>query len=153
VTEPHAGTHRAVIDQIAYERGLSPNTRAAYARDLSAFADFIDECGGTDRPQDLTRERSPPFLKTSVRAACLPQRGEARRGYAVFFAFLCSEGVVSEDVTAVMDAPRKGRGCRAAVRRTGARTADFNRRRRCARRARTAARLNCCMRAVCAFQK
>ncbi len=98
------------IDHIAYERGLSPNTRAAYARDLSAFADFIDECGGTDRPQDLTRERIAAFLEDQrsrrMSPATLARRAVAMR---VFFAFLCSEGVVSEDVTAVMDAPRKGR--------------------------------------------
>ena len=37
---------RAFLGFLAYERGLSPRTRAAYANDLAAFAAFLRPGGG-----------------------------------------------------------------------------------------------------------
>jgi integrase/recombinase XerD len=98
------------IDHVAYERGLSANTRVAYARDLQAFADFLGARGVAAGFGAVTREQIAAFLDEQRRlrmsAATLARRTVAIR---VFFAFLRAEGLIAENVTEVMDSPRKGR--------------------------------------------
>lgn len=98
------------LDHIAYERGLSENTRAAYGSDLLYFVDFLEKrCAVRAFPQ-VTREQIAAFLEDQRRQG-MRAATRARRLIAVkvLFAFLCAEGVVPANVTAVMDAPSKGR--------------------------------------------
>lgn len=98
------------LDHIAYERGLSAHTRAAYESDLLAFARFLAEPGGEADFARVTRQQVAAFLGHQ-RAAGLSAATVARRMVAirVFFAFLCAEGLVPQNVTEVMASPRKGR--------------------------------------------
>jgi integrase/recombinase XerD len=98
------------LDHIAYERGLAANTRAAYETDLLLFAAFLEgRCGVTQFAQ-VTRDHIAAFLDDQ-RLQSMKATTRARRLVAikVLFAYLSAEGSVPVDVTAVMDAPGKGR--------------------------------------------
>lgn len=98
------------LDHIAYERGLSANTRVAYETDLSGFVEFLEARCGAVSFAGVTREQVAAFLdeqrRIGMRAAT-----RARRLIAIksLFAFLHAEGLIPADVTEVMDAPAKGR--------------------------------------------
>ena len=98
------------LDHIAYERGLSANTRAAYEADLLIFAAFLESRCGITRFAHVTRDHIASFLEGQRRQG-MRATTRARRLIAirVLFAFLCAEGRVPADVTTVMDAPAKGR--------------------------------------------
>jgi len=98
------------LDHIAYERGLSGNTRAAYEDDLARFADFLERRCGVRTFRQVTRENVASFLDDQRRQG-LSAATRARRLVAVkvLFAFLCAEGHVPADITRVMASPAKGR--------------------------------------------
>lgn len=97
------------LDHIACERGLSSNTRAAYENDLSAFREYLQtRCGVSDFSL-TTRDHVAGFLSEQRRmrmaASTVVRRLVAIR---MFFAFLCAEGYMANNVTEVMASPRKG---------------------------------------------
>lgn len=101
---------RAFLGFLAYERGLSPRTRAAYANDVAAFAAFLAPGGGEPdwravRSRDVVR-----FLGEGRRAG-LAETTRARRLVALkgFFAFLRSEGRIAADPAASVAQPRRSR--------------------------------------------
>ncbi|HRR32596.1 MAG TPA: site-specific tyrosine recombinase XerD [Kiritimatiellia bacterium] len=98
------------LDHIAYERGLSENTRSAYAADLAAFVTFLEESGAATTFADVTRQHIAVFLekqrKLGFRATTRARRLIAIK---VLLTFLASEGVIPTDVAALMAAPSKGR--------------------------------------------
>ncbi len=98
------------LDHIAYERGLAANTRAAYETDLRIFAAFLQARCGLAGFDQVSRDHIAAFLDEQRRQG-MAASTRARRLIAikVLFAFLCAEGRVPADVTAVMDAPGKGR--------------------------------------------
>lgn len=98
------------LDHIAYERGLSANTLSAYEADFFLFSKFLQSRCGVMRFADVTRDHIAAFLEDQRRQG-MRATTRARRLVAikVLFAFLCAEGSVPSDVTAVMDAPAKGR--------------------------------------------
>jgi len=98
------------LDHIAYERGLSLNTRAAYESDLSAFVTFLETTAAARSFPEVTREHVAAFLEEQRRRG-MRTTTRARRLIAikVLFAFLSAEGAVPTNVTAVMAAPAKGR--------------------------------------------
>ena len=62
----------AYLTRLADHRGLSPNTVAAYRRDLSQFFDYCDRCG-VDSVTGIDRRRARRYL------AFLDTRGYSRR--------------------------------------------------------------------------
>lgn len=98
------------LDHIAYERGLSDNTRVAYETDLLLFVAFLEAHGSVDAFSLVTRGHVASFLEEQRRQG-MRASTRARRLIAikVLFAFLCAEGVVPVNVTEVMDSPSKGR--------------------------------------------
>jgi site-specific recombinase XerD len=65
------------LDHVAREKGQSPNTVAAYRRDLLGFCDFADECyGGGWSVEQVDRLGVRGFL------ADFERRGLARRSAA-----------------------------------------------------------------------
>lgn len=98
------------LDHIAYERGLSANTLSAYATDLRLFVAFLEARCGIERFALVTREHIAAFLEDQ-RLQGMRATTRARRLIAVkvLFGFLCAEGSVPSDVTAVMASPGKGR--------------------------------------------
>jgi integrase/recombinase XerD len=98
------------LDSIAYERGLSKHTRAAYERDLSFFFLFLEEQGHVTALEQITREHIAAFLVHEKRQG-LSMATCARRLVAikVFFSYLMSEGHLRQNVAAVMSSGRHGR--------------------------------------------
>ncbi len=95
---------------LAYERGLSPRTRAAYATDGSGFARFVRIDPGAPaaawsrvRTEDVRR-----YLRRSGKEG-LAATTRARRLVAVksFFAYLKSEGAIPADPAAVVVQARR----------------------------------------------
>jgi len=100
------GLINAFLDMMLAERNAAPNTRAAYARDLSDVAMFLAR-----RKIDLVDANDEDirlYLKSLGKNAA---RTQARRLSALrqFFRFLCSENYRKEDPTRSIDAPKLGR--------------------------------------------
>ncbi len=94
------------LDHVTLERGLSANTRAAYAADLAAFSEFL-AARGVRSANDVTREQVLAFLmaqkERSLSVNTLSRRLVAIK---VFFRFLLQEGLLARNVTEVMDSPK-----------------------------------------------
>lgn len=99
---------RSFLGHLAYERGLSPRTRAAYENDLKALARFL---GGD--PPDWRAVRGPDLVRflERCRADGLAETTRARRLVAVkgFFAYLRAEGAIGADPAATVEQPRRSR--------------------------------------------
>ena len=107
---PSGPAVRAFLGFLAYERGLSPRTREAYAADLGALAAFLRPDGGEPdwgavRGADVVR-----FLADG-RARGLAETTRARRLVAVkgFFGYLRGEGRIAADPAAAVAQPRRSR--------------------------------------------
>lgn len=93
---------------MAAERGASPNTIAAYRRDLAQFAAFAGREGrrSEEADSDLIRHYLAALAAGGVSAGTSARRLSALRQY---FRFLFAEGVRRDDPTAVIDGPKLGR--------------------------------------------
>ena len=96
-------------DYLSFERGLSPRTLDAYARDLERLREFVEARGirtpaniGPTDLRELTYHLKDLGLKPSTIRRCL----SAVRTY---FGFLLAEGLVSEDPTEQVEPPRTWR--------------------------------------------
>jgi integrase/recombinase XerD len=98
----------AYLDALAYERGMSVNTVAAYRRDLLDLAAFL-------RARDTSVEACSAadveayFAGPGGRGAAA---SVARRAAAVrsFYRHLLADGVISADPSRLLRPPRRGRG-------------------------------------------
>ena len=96
------------LDMMGAERGASPNTIAAYRRDLMDFASVINT---QDRSTRLaSRENIKKYL-TGLSSRAIAPSTQARRLSALrqFYGFLYSEGIRNDDPTDAVDAPKRGR--------------------------------------------
>ncbi len=93
------------LDYIRYERGLSPNTVAAYGRDLTAFAAFLLTRGVTPGAATSADVRSW-FAGTGGDGAT---SSVARRTAAVrsLYAYLVRENVRADDPAALLRTPKR----------------------------------------------
>ncbi|WP_330231777.1 site-specific tyrosine recombinase XerD [Nocardia sp. NBC_00508] len=102
------------LDHLAVERGLAPNTLAAYRRDLGRYLDFLngrgigslDQVGESDVAEFTVRLRSgegphPPLAASSVARALIAVRGWHR--------FAAAEGLTGTDVAHAVKPPTPGR--------------------------------------------
>ncbi len=97
------------LDHLKVERGLSPNTLAAYGTDLGHFYQFLSK----KKIASLEKVLSPQILDylmalsdASMKARSLSRHLITLRG---FFRFLLKEEMISKDPTAMMDIPKGGR--------------------------------------------
>lgn len=90
---------QAFVDYVAIERGLSQNTVAAYARDLSQFAHYAAG-KGINSPEGLSEEVLVGFLK-ELRKAGMSPSSISRKLSAIktFCKFACREGLITIDFT------------------------------------------------------
>lgn len=94
------------LDYLTLERGLSDNTRQAYAYDLKQFAAFLDK-QDVKSLNDLKRKDIVAFLMAEKKRG-LAGTSLARELVAVkvFFRYLLQENMLSADVTETMDSPK-----------------------------------------------
>jgi integrase/recombinase XerD len=112
VADPIESQVERFLDHLLVERGLSPNTIAAYRRDLTRYRSFLAERGVTDahrvRDRDVaahvaavsasTHEDGTPYRATSVVRALSSVRALHR--------FLLREGEIERDPTAGVVRPK-----------------------------------------------
>lgn len=94
------------LDYVQLERGLSANTQAAYAADLRSFLEALR--GQSLRSlNNVTRDHVLNYLMAEKDRG-LSTRSLARRFVTIkiFFRYLAQEGLLSVNVTEVMDSPR-----------------------------------------------
>jgi integrase/recombinase XerD len=103
------------LDHLRAERGLAANTVAAYRRDLEVYGRFLQEVSITD-PRQTTGEDLESFVawlrqRPSASGRPYASASVARIVVAVrgFHRFLAREGLVPDDVSAGLGAPRAGR--------------------------------------------
>ena len=96
------------LDYIRVERGLSDNSRAAYGRDLSKLAAYL-QAAGVERAEDVTRDRLMSFL-VHLGDTGLSTRSVARHVSAVrgFFGFLLEDEFIELDPAETLRAPSWG---------------------------------------------
>jgi integrase/recombinase XerD len=105
------------LSHVTVERGLAPNTRAAYQEDLAEFSAFLQR-RRISQVQEVQRQHVSDFLleqrkpgataRGNPRADGLAARSVARRLAAIrmFFRFLARERLVAVDVTQNIDSPK-----------------------------------------------
>ncbi|MFT4625360.1 MAG: integrase/recombinase XerD [Myxococcota bacterium] len=104
---------RAAIEGFMYdlrvERGRSPNTAEAYARDLERLTSWL-EAQGIDSPQAVERHHISEWVAHLSETEGLGPRSVVRARSSVrgLFAYLMREQVVTENPTAHVPAPRFG---------------------------------------------
>ena len=96
------------LDAVWMERGLSPNTLAAYRADLTALARWLAE--RNVQIMRTTRADLQDFIAWRVRAGARP-RSTARQlsSFRRFFRYFMREGVIRDDPTAQIAMPKIGR--------------------------------------------
>ncbi|HXW09558.1 MAG TPA: site-specific tyrosine recombinase XerD [Steroidobacteraceae bacterium] len=96
------------LDAVWMERGLSPNTLAAYRADLSALERWLDEHGV--HLENAQRGDILSFMASRVQAGARP-RSTARQlsSFRRFYRYLVREGSLREDPTAQIAMPKVGR--------------------------------------------
>ncbi len=96
------------INYLAAVRGLSENTRLAYARDLKGYLSFLEAQSINDiarvEPETINRYRG------SLTSQGLSERSVARHFYAIkgFHHYLCDEGLSKTDPAGKLDSPKMG---------------------------------------------
>ncbi len=96
------------LDAVWMERGLSPNTLAAYRADLTALTRWLD--ARRVLVTHTTRADLLAFIASRVAAGARP-RSTARQlsSFRRFFRFLVRDGALGEDPTAQIAMPKIGR--------------------------------------------
>ena len=141
------------LDMMSAERGASPNTLAAYRRDI---LDFAANCARSRTSLKEAARNNVAFILASLAAAGLKASSQARKLSALrrFYAFLYAEGIRRDDPCGAVDAPRLSRPCRKSSPRTKRSSSSKQRaakRPMTARRARgCSASSRCCTPPACA---
>lgn len=87
---------------LASERGLSENTIEAYSRDISTFLDFLKHTGHA-----FSLDATVAFLKTQQEQGyASSSTARALISLKVFYRYLKSENVLSEDLSILFDTPK-----------------------------------------------
>lgn len=94
------------LDFIALEKGLSPNTRLAYQADLAKFVQFLER-RKIATLNAVTRNDLLDFLLfEKERGLGVNSISRLFVALKVFFRFLQQEGLLTRNITEVMDSPR-----------------------------------------------
>ena len=102
----------AYLELLIAERGVSPNTLAAYRRDLEDTADFLAGRNASARAvlDTATTEDLRGYLRHLDKQG-MTARTASRRLSALrqFYRFLYSDGLRADDPTSILESPRQGR--------------------------------------------
>lgn len=90
---------------LIFEKGLSPKSVEAYLHDVALLETFLEE----KKMEEATREDCQAFLKAIYERGVAP-RSQARilSGIKAFYRFLLYDGVLTENPTELLDAPKIG---------------------------------------------
>ncbi|AMM20588.1 tyrosine recombinase XerD [Frondihabitans sp. PAMC 28766] len=96
------------LRHVTVERGLSPNTVAAYRRDLALYQTFLDERGVQDPALVSSTDVAEFPAALATRALPLGASSIARVVSSVkgFHRFIAAEGIVADDVTTTTRPPK-----------------------------------------------
>ncbi|VEN75396.1 Tyrosine recombinase XerD [Candidatus Desulfarcum epimagneticum] len=96
------------LGHLMAEKGLSSNTLAAYASDISGYLDFLER-NGVER---LSEQDAPLILRRLIdlKKSGLTARSRARSLVAIrgFYRFLTREKILEKDPSRMIDLPRAG---------------------------------------------
>ena len=94
------------LDYVSLERGLSKNTRAAYADDIVRFIDDLAKQGVTSIQDVSRRQILDHLMSEKARGLCANSLSRHLVSLKVFFRYLTQEGVLDVNVAETMDSPK-----------------------------------------------
>ena len=94
------------LDYLMLERGLSENTREAYAHDLEVFAGFLARRGRRDAGEATRADILDHLMEQKKAGLATPSLARHLVAIKVFFRYLRNEGMVASDPTEAMESPR-----------------------------------------------
>jgi integrase/recombinase XerD len=109
IPEDFASWLRRFLDHLAVECGLARNSVAAYRRDVQHFLNHLS-AEGLGQLAEMTPTHVEGFLRyCRRRGLAVSSAGRALAAVRMFCRFLTLERVLARDVSASVEAPRKGR--------------------------------------------
>jgi integrase/recombinase XerD len=98
----------AFLEMLAVERGASPRTVESYRSDLTSFEKLVVKQGeiSSETSTETVRRFMASMGSVGMAPTTMSRRLSALRQY---FGFLVAEGIRSDDPTASVDSPRRGR--------------------------------------------
>lgn len=97
------------VDHLAFERGLSDRTIAAYQRDVARFLEFVER-RSVQRPSDVSHvDLRAHVYELKDRGLAASSIRRAQSALRTYFGFLLAEGWLEEDPSERMESPRMGR--------------------------------------------
>ncbi|VGO12966.1 Tyrosine recombinase XerD [Pontiella desulfatans] len=94
------------LDYISLERGLSINTRKAYADDIGQFLSFLDQKGVTSLNQVSRKQVLDHLMAMKAKGMSTNSISRHLVSIKVFFRYLQQEGLLDKNVTDTMDSPK-----------------------------------------------
>lgn len=94
------------LDHISLERGLSVNTRKAYADDIGQFLNWLAQKGVTSLNQVGRKQVLDHLMAMKARDMSTNSISRHLVSIKVFFRYLQQEGLLDKNVTDTMDSPR-----------------------------------------------
>jgi integrase/recombinase XerD len=94
------------LDYISLERGLSPNTRAAYADDLVRFLDWLATQGVRSINEVSRKQILDHLMAEKGRGLAANSLARHLVSLKIFFRYLAQEGLLAVNVAETMDSPK-----------------------------------------------
>ena len=94
------------LDYISLERGLSINTRKAYADDLSQFLGYLDRKGVISLDQVSRKQVLDHLMAMKARGMSTNSISRHLVSIKVFFRYLQQENMLDKNITDTMDSPK-----------------------------------------------
>ncbi len=94
------------LDYISLERGLSINTRKAYADDIGQFLEFLDRKGVSSLNQVSRKQVLDHLMAMKAKGMSTNSISRHLVSIKVFFRYLQQEGLLDRNVTDTMDSPK-----------------------------------------------
>lgn len=104
--DPLRSAVTAFLDSLRFEVRASPNTIAAYGRDLGQLVAFMEESEWGDRIESVSKASLRAFLGQRARGRSTATIARAVSAIRALFAFLVRRGVLSHDPTDRIRGPK-----------------------------------------------